>query len=125
MDWTLEDNMFDCLFFCATLTGLKRGHTRFAQAGAESPDTGVEADKPDPGFSCEGNSGWVPVSGMKINEESCGVVRPLRITLVIHPVRRIYDVVVVRGTDELLCGGYKWVSRFETPCICTRWMDER
>ena len=33
-------------------------------------------------------------------------------------------VVVARKTDELLCGGYKQVSRFEVPCICTRWMGE-
>ena len=49
------------------------------------------------------------------NAECCGAVRPLRIPLVIRPVRRTY-VVIVR-TDELLCGGYKWVSRFEAPCI--------
>jgi len=27
MDWTLEDNMVDGLFFCTTLTGRRRGHT--------------------------------------------------------------------------------------------------
>jgi len=54
------------------------------------------------------------------NAESCGVVRPLRIPLVIRPVRCTY-VVVVRWTDEMLCGGYKWVSRFEAPCVCIRW----
>jgi len=31
----------------------------FVQAGAETSDTGVEAVKPDPGFSWEGNSGCV------------------------------------------------------------------
>jgi len=36
--------------------------------------------------------------------------------MVISPERRTY-VVVVRWTDELLCGGYKCVSPFETPCI--------
>jgi len=40
--------------------------------------------------------------------------------LMIRPLRRTY-VVVVRKTDELLCGGYKWVSRFEAPCTSTRW----
>jgi len=58
------------------------------------------------------------------NVESCGVVRPLRIPVVIRPKRRKY-VVIVRGTVELLCGGYKWVSWFEAPCICTRWTGER
>ena len=28
-------------------------------------------------------------------------------------------VVVVRKTDELLCSGYKWVSRCELPSSCT------
>jgi len=41
MDWTLEDNMVDSLFFCATLTGCKGGHTPFVQAGAETSNTGA------------------------------------------------------------------------------------
>jgi len=49
MDWTLEDNMVDGLFFCATLTGRTGGHAPFVQAGAETPDTSAEAVKPDPG----------------------------------------------------------------------------
>jgi len=49
MDWTMEDNMVDGLFFCATLTGLRRGHTPFVQAGAETSDTSAEAVKLDPG----------------------------------------------------------------------------
>jgi len=49
MDWTLEDNMVDGLFFRATLTGRREGHTPFVQAGVETPDTGAEAIKPDPG----------------------------------------------------------------------------
>jgi len=32
----------------------------------------------------------------------------------------IRTYVVVRKTDELLCGGYKWVSRFQAPGSCTR-----
>jgi len=59
MDWTLEDNMVDSLFFCATFTCRKGGHTSFVQAGAETPDTGAEAVKPDPGQ-------WMPVSEMKM-----------------------------------------------------------
>ena len=57
MDWTLEDNMVDGLFFCATLTGRRGGHTPFVQAGAETSDTGAEAVKPDSGSSWEGHSG--------------------------------------------------------------------
>ena len=56
MDRILEDNMFDSLFFCATLRGCRGGHTPFVQAGAKTSDTGVEAVKPDPGSSWEGNS---------------------------------------------------------------------
>jgi len=66
MDWTLEDNVVNGLFFCTTLTGRRGGHTPFVQAGAETSDTGAEAVKPDSGSSWEGHSGGVPVSGMKM-----------------------------------------------------------
>ena len=36
IDWTLEDNMVDGLFFCVTLTGRRGGHTPFVQAGVEN-----------------------------------------------------------------------------------------
>ena len=39
MDWTLEDNMVDDLFFCAIFTGGRGGHTLFVQAGEETSDT--------------------------------------------------------------------------------------
>ena len=58
MDWTLDDNMVDGLFFCATLTSRRGGHTSFVQAGAETSDTGAEAVE----------RGCIPVSG--INERS-------------------------------------------------------
>jgi len=48
--------MVDNLFICATLTGRRGGHTPFVQAGVETPDTGAEAVKPDPGSSWEGHS---------------------------------------------------------------------
>ena len=47
MDWTLEDNMVDGLFFCATLTGRRGSHAQFVQAGVETSKTSVEAVKPD------------------------------------------------------------------------------
>jgi len=93
------------------------------QAEALTPDTSAEAVKPDPGSSWEDHSGRVGAGVWNKIAESCGVVHPLRIPLVIRPLRRTYAV--VRKTDELLCGGYKWVSRFETPRICTRWTGER
>jgi len=46
MDWTLEDNMVDGLFFCATLTGRRGRHTPFVHAEAKTSDTGEEAVKP-------------------------------------------------------------------------------
>jgi len=55
VDWTLEDNVVDGWFFCATLTGRRGGHTPFVQAGVETSNTGAEAVKPDPG-SWEGHS---------------------------------------------------------------------
>jgi len=57
IDWTLEDNMVDGLFFWAALAGCRGGHTAFVQAGAETSCTGAEAIKPDPGSSWEGHSG--------------------------------------------------------------------
>jgi len=38
--------------------------------------------------------------------ESRGARQPHRAPMVIRPERRTF--VVVRWTDELLCGGYKW-----------------
>jgi len=96
MDLTLEDNMVNGLFFCATLTHHRGGHTPFVQAGGVTSDTGAEAVKPDPGSSWEGHSGGVGAGVRDENAESCGVVRPLRIPLVIRPGRRTYIVIVVR-----------------------------
>jgi len=59
MDWTLEDNVVDGLFFCATLTGHRGGHIPFVKTGAETSDIGMEAVKPDPGSYWEGHSGGV------------------------------------------------------------------
>ena len=57
IDWTLENNMVDGLFFCATLTGHRGGHTPFVQAGAETSNTSAGAVEPDPGSSWESHSG--------------------------------------------------------------------
>ena len=66
MDWTVEDDMVDGLFFCATLTGRRWGHAPFVEAGAGTSNTGAEAVKPDPGSSWEGHSGWV---GANVGDE--------------------------------------------------------
>jgi len=75
MDWTLEDNMADGLFFCTTLTDRRSGHIPFAQAGAE------------------GHSRRVGAGVGNASTESRSVVQPFRIPLVIHPERRMYVVV--------------------------------
>jgi len=98
MDWTVEDNMVDGLFFCATLTGRRGGHAYLCKQ-----DTGAVVVKPYPGSSWEGHSRRVGASVRDENAKSCVVVRPLHILLVIRPV--CHTDVVVRKTDELLCGG--------------------
>ena len=111
MDWTLEDSMVHSLFFCATLTACRGGHAPFVQAGAESPDTCVEAVKPDPCCAWQVQSRRVGAGVGDGNVKPCRVVRPLRILLAICPVY-MYVVVV------------KWMSRSEAPCVCTRWTGE-
>jgi len=67
MDRTFEDNIFEGLLFCAALTGRRRDHIPFGQAGAGKPDTSAEAVKPDPGSPWQGHSRRMgPVSGMKV-----------------------------------------------------------
>jgi len=70
--------MVDGLFFCATLTGRRGGHTPFVQAGAETSVTGAEAFKPDPRYSREGHSGRVGAGVEDESMESREVVQPLR-----------------------------------------------
>jgi len=98
MDWTLEDNMVDGLFFCATLTSRRGGHTPFVQSGAKTFDTGAEAFKLDPGCSWDGHSEGVGAGVEDENAESCRAVHPPRIPLVTHLLRRTARtyVVVVR-----------------------------
>jgi len=82
--------MVDGSFCCVTLAGHRGGHTPFVQVETETSDTGAEAVKPDPGSSWKGHSGGVGADVGDENAESCGVVPPLRIPLVIRPVRRTY-----------------------------------
>ena len=95
MDWTLKDSMVDGLFFCAAITGSSRDHSPFVQAGAETSDTGAEAVKPDggPSLFLEGSL-WIGAGVGDENVESCRVVRPLRIPLVIRPGRQTHVGVV-------------------------------
>ena len=87
-------DMVNGLFFRATLTGRRGGHTPFVQTGVEKSDTGAEAVKPDTSSSWEGHSGWVGPGVGHENAESCGAVRPFRTPLMIRPLRGTYVVVV-------------------------------
>jgi len=109
--------MIDGLFFSTTLTGRRRGHTPLYKQERKRPKSGTEAVKPDPGSSWEGHSGGVGAGVGDESADACGIVLPLRIPLVIRPLRR--TSVVVGRTDEMLCVGYKWVSRYEAPNVCT------
>jgi len=57
---------------------------------------------------------------MKVRKKNVVVLsKPLRIPPVICPERRT-SVFVGRRTDELLCDGCKWVSRFEMLYVLTK-----
>jgi len=84
VDWTLENNMVDGLFFCNTLTYRRGAHTSSVQAGAGTSDTGAETVKPDPRCSWEGHSGRVGTEVDNESTESREVVQPLCFPLVIR-----------------------------------------
>ena len=69
IDLTLEDNMVDGLFFYATLTGRRGGHTPFVQAGTETSNTGAEAVKPNPLLGRV-----IPGGGYRCRRFKCGGV---------------------------------------------------
>jgi len=66
MDWTLEDDMVDGLFFCATLTGRRGGLTPFVQAGVETSDIAVRRWLSRTQTLGRVILGCVPVSGIKV-----------------------------------------------------------
>jgi len=63
--------------------------------------------------------GWVGDE----STEPRSAFQPFHFPFVIRP-ERCTSVTIVRWTDELLCSGYNWVSRFEMPCIPTQWTGE-
>ena len=83
MDWRLEDNMVDCLFFCVTLTGRRGGHAPFVRAGAEASNTCAEVE-PDLRCSWEGHSGKMGAGVRDKNAKSHKIVQPLLIPLVVR-----------------------------------------
>ena len=94
--------MVDGSFFCAKLTSRRGGHTLFVQTGAEASDSGAEVVKSDPRCSWQSHPGSVGADVGDESMESPSVVQPLRISLVIRPVRRTY--VVVRWTVSCAAG---------------------
>ena len=101
MDWSLEDNMVDGLYFCATRTGRRSVHTPFVQARAETSSTGLEAGptvrRPDPRCSWKRNSRGVVAGVGGESAESCrvGLVQPFRIPSVIRQVCLMYAIIAV------------------------------
>ena len=77
MDWTLEDNMSDGLFFCATLISGKGGHTPFTHASAGASDTDAEAVEPGPRWSWKRHSGNVGAGAGDESEGSLGLTNHL------------------------------------------------
>jgi len=102
MDWTLVDGLDIGGQHGRRFVHLRHTHRPQSkphpictvQAGVETSYTGAQVVKSDTSCSCEGHSKGVGAGDGDKNAESCEFVRPLRILLVIHPVRRTYFVVV-------------------------------
>ena len=78
--------MVDGLFLCATFTGRRAGHIQFVKHERKHPTLvrkRLSWTQALLGRVAQGAGSGVGDENM----ESCGVVRPLRIPLVIHPVR--------------------------------------
>jgi len=118
--------MVDGLFFCATLTGRRGGHTPFVQAERKRPTPvrGAEAVEPEPGSSWEGHSVGGVYRCLELKYRVLWGCTPTP-RCIDDPPTAPHVFFVVRKTDELLCGGYKWASRFEASCSCTRWTGRR
>jgi len=93
-----QDNMVDGLFFCATLTGRRRGHTPFVQVGAGTSDTGAKAVMPDPRSPWQGQSRRVSAGVGVKSTESRRAAQPLHIPYVIRPDRPLLLLL----SDELM-----------------------
>ena len=87
IDWTLEDNMVDGLFICATLTG-RRGDIPHLYKQERKRPTPVQRrlSRTQAVLGRVITRGWVPVSEIKV-WGLAGIVRPLHIPLVIRPMR--------------------------------------
>jgi len=123
MDWTLEDNMVNGLFFCATLTGRKEAiphlykqeQKRLTSVRRRLSQTQACLGRVIPGVC-------VPVSGIK--------VRSL-MGLFAHSAFHWWSAhcaACMLLSDKLMSccvADTNRVSRFEVPCSSTRWAGER
>jgi len=67
INWTLKDNMFDGLFFCATLTGRKGGHTHLCkQKQKRTTPVRKRLSRTHAVLGRAIPGGELPVSGMKV-----------------------------------------------------------
>ena len=106
MDWTLEDNMVDGFSF-APHSQVAEEAIPYLYMQEQKHPISVRRRLSGPTLFLGGS--FRVLSG--VGDENVWVlwvVRPLRIPMVIRPLRRA-SVVVARQTDELLCGGYKWL----------------
>ena len=115
MDWTLEDDMVDSLFFCATLTGRRGGHTPFVQAKQKRPIPVRRRLS-----QTQALLGRVILGGFTGVLWGCPPTPYSFDNLPTAP----HVCCCCQRTHELLCNRYKWVSRFEAPCNSTRWTGE-
>jgi len=115
--------MVNGLFYCATLRIHRTGHTHLCKQERKCPT--LVRRRLNKIHTVLGRAILAVGANVELKVRSTehrSVIQPLLIPLVIHSVRRTY--VAVRLTDELLCSKYKWVSRFQALCICTRWTGE-
>jgi len=66
MDWTLEDNMVDGLFFYITLTGGREGDPHFLKQERKRPTQVWWRLSQTHAVLGRVIPGWVPVSGIKV-----------------------------------------------------------
>jgi len=86
--------MVDGLFFCATLTGRRGAIPHLYKQDWKRPTPVRKRLSRTQPLLGRVIPGWVGAGVGDESAESCGVVRPLHIPLVIRPLRRTYVVVV-------------------------------
>jgi len=88
IDWTVKDNMVNGLFFCATLTIRRRGHTPICVSRSGNVRHRCGGGQAGPTLF---------LVGANVGNESTkyrSILQPLRIPLVIRPERLTSDVAI-------------------------------